>query len=793
MGSNPGSIRGIVDQQNLVLDTALAYLAAGIVPVVVTHPSEQHVAAGKAPRQPGWQRVAPSPAIVRSWFAKPSNLGVLCGKRSGFVCIDVDPRNGGMSWLIENDHHFGYHLRENTGSGGYHLYYRYPEGVEHVPSLTGQDGLAPGVELKADGGHQVVTWPSQHPSGGEYEFAHGLSLLDLETEADELPAWILEAALARSSAPVAIETAERTEVGFTDSEQDLDRAKGALEKWVGVVTQGGRNHAAYKVGWIGKLHGLSPKVWWPIALDWNSQCQPPLELAELRHAVASGYKYTKSRTGENSVLADFPDAVEEPATLEASEAEAQAEELGIGKYPHTNPIKSSFKFLATLHGYFFAGQENHVYEEDTWKIVEAADLESDVHNAIVASNPDVNLKDKHVREIYVAMKRSRRVKNQAYDVWTDGRPGDFIRLENGIMDLNKVELLPHSKRWISCTKLPFAYDPEARCPTFESFLASIWGKTPDQVDVMQQWFGYLLSSRTEKQKFAFLHGESRGGKGTLLKLMAALVGDGNYVSLEVNSLGSRFGLAGAIGKKLLLIPDAHRGTKEAADYAAERIKLITGEDPVAVERKNVNIQTLRLKTKIVMAANKIPSLVDIRGSIFNRMLLFNFTESFAGREDDQLEPKLMRELPGIFNWALVGLERLNQTGKLVSPPSAEELLGSFRRSLNPMDSFFEDCIEYVAAEKPDEPALLYVDDAYQEYRKWCDANGQGKTSKAKFSTALQIQFSKHADVVKGKTAQSRSGSPRLTYYTCLRLNPIASVEEHSRDFAHSDDGDDEFF
>lgn len=770
MGSISGSTQGIVDQQKLVLDTALAYLAAGIVPVVVTHPSESHVAAGKAPRQPGWQRVAPSPAIVRSWFSKPSNLGVLCGRRSGFVCVDVDPRNGGMAWLIDNDHRFGYHLRENTGSGGYHLYYRYPQGVDHVPSLTGQDGLAPGVELKADGGHQVVTWPSEHPSGGEYEFAHGLSLLDLEAEADELPAWILDAALARHTASTPIEMSQRAEIGFTDSEQDLERAKGALEKWVGSVAEGGRNHAAYKVGWIGKLHGLSPKVWWPVALDWNSGCQPPLDVAELRHAVASGYKYTKSKTGENSVIADFPDDVEEPATLDAAEAEAQAEELGVTKYRHTNPVTSSRKFLRAVEGYFFSDERDHLYEDDTWKIVPLSVLRSQIWHAIVSANPEVNLKPKHVRDIVDTLRCAELRRGLQYDTWADQRPGDYVRVQNGIVDLNRIELLPHSRNWLSCTKLPFVYDPDARCPAFETFLQSIWGKIPIQIDHLQLWLGYMLSSRTDQQAFALLLGESRGGKGTLLKIMTALMGDGNYMSTDINSFGIRFGLADAIGKKLIVLPDAHKGSSEASDYAAERIKLITGEDPIVVEQKNENPQTIRLRSKIVIAANDMPKLVEIRSSLKNRMYPFRFTESFAGKEDLTLESRLMAELPGIFNWGIQGLEKLRQIGRLPLSDYAKSILTEIEENLNPTDTFISKFIDFVPNEDGGASCCLYLDFAYQTYRKWTDLEGRKPIGRSRFSAAVNSFFSTKPEVRREQTTNGKGRGARMVYFTNLRMD-----------------------
>ena len=39
---------------------------------------------------------------IRSWWKEnPYNIGVLTGKRSGIIAMDIDPRNGGMETLYE--------------------------------------------------------------------------------------------------------------------------------------------------------------------------------------------------------------------------------------------------------------------------------------------------------------------------------------------------------------------------------------------------------------------------------------------------------------------------------------------------------------------------------------------------------------------------------------------------------------------------------------------------------------------------------------------------------------------
>jgi hypothetical protein len=89
-------------------------------------------------------------------------LAIRTGAASGLVVVDVDPDKGGMASLTTL-------VRQaltpptrfvRTGSGGLHLYYRHPG--PHTKIRCSQSEIAPGIDIKADGGY-VVAPPSVHP------------------------------------------------------------------------------------------------------------------------------------------------------------------------------------------------------------------------------------------------------------------------------------------------------------------------------------------------------------------------------------------------------------------------------------------------------------------------------------------------------------------------------------------------------------------------------------------------------------------------------------------------------
>jgi len=135
---------------------------------------------GKRPVLKNWtNRPHPSLEDVLQW-ADQGNLGLRTGSASGVVVIDIDPKNGGcLSGLPKTP-------TVITGSCGRHHYFETPE--EGIGNSVGK--IAPGVDVRGDGG-QVVYPGSLHPQTGQpYRWADGLSPDDVPLA--ELPDWISE-------------------------------------------------------------------------------------------------------------------------------------------------------------------------------------------------------------------------------------------------------------------------------------------------------------------------------------------------------------------------------------------------------------------------------------------------------------------------------------------------------------------------------------------------------------------------------------------------------------------------
>ena len=169
-------------------------------------------------------------------------------------------------------------------------------------------------------------------------------------------------------------------------------------------------------------------------------------------------------------------------------------------------------------------------------------------------------------------------------------------------------------------------------------------------------------------------GPKRSGKGTIARVIRALIGPANACGPTLASLSTNFGLWPFLGKSLAIVSDARLSGRTDSQIVVERLLSISGEDALTIDRKNLEPVTGKLPTRIMLLSNELPRLGDSSVPLAGRMLLLRLRESFYGREDHALTDKLLSELPGILNWAIVGWSTLRGRGRFAQPESAADLL-----------------------------------------------------------------------------------------------------------------------
>jgi len=245
------------------------------------------------------------------------------------------------------------------------------------------------------------------------------------------------------------------------------------------------------------------------------------------------------------------------------------------------------------------------------------------------------------------------------DDTADLPPAEIVACTNGLLHLPTRSLLKHSPSFFVHNALDFAYDTDALDPVeWLRFLDSLWPEDPASIETLQEMFGYLLTGDTRQQKVFLLVGPKRSGKGTIARIMTALLGRDNVCGPTLASLGQNFGLAPLIGKQAAVIADARLGARADQVAVAERLLSISGEDSITIDRKFLPAWTGRLSARFVILTNELPRLTDASGALASRFIVLTLAQSFYGREDHTLAGRLLPELPGILNWSIEGWERL---------------------------------------------------------------------------------------------------------------------------------------
>lgn len=239
-------------------------------------------------------------------------------------------------------------------------------------------------------------------------------------------------------------------------------------------------------------------------------------------------------------------------------------------------------------------------------------------------------------------------------------PSDIGLFRNGLLDTSNGVLLPHDGKLLVTGTPDFDFDSAAECPRWLAFL----DETLDAsfCPTLQELLGYILVPDTSAHAIFVLSGVKRGGKSTVMHVAESLVGRQHVASRTLNDLAGDFGLEGIGDAKLLTIPDASETQSSRRATAVERLKTISGGDIVSVNRKGKEILNQRVPARILLACNALPRMLDESGALASRFVQIVFERSFLGKEDRDLGAKLDAELPGIANWALVGLERLRANG-----------------------------------------------------------------------------------------------------------------------------------
>jgi putative DNA primase/helicase len=343
---------------------------------------------------------------------------------------------------------------------------------------------------------------------------------------------------------------------------------------------------------------------------------------------------------------------------------------------------------------------------------------------------------------------------------------ELIPCRNGLLHIpsylaKNPALYPTTADYFGTYALDFDFDPDAGDPVeWIKFLGTIFKHDPQLVLMLQEWFGYCLTPDTSRQKIGLFVGPTRCGKGTISRVLMALIGRENVATPSMTALGYEFGLQGMVGKPLIVIGDARVSSKQDVQLTVERMLSISGKDTVQIERKFLPAWTGRLPGRLMLLSNETPALPDASCALPGRMLAFHMTESWLGKEDAGLEDRLHKELPCILLWAIKGWERLQKQRKFTEPTKtdAQSIAQEMAALGSPISLFINE--KCTIGPKED----VAADDLFQAWKFWCEETNRKAGDSSKFGQKLRAF---NANIVK---TRPREAGRQVYRYSWISLN-----------------------
>jgi putative DNA primase/helicase len=342
--------------------------------------------------------------------------------------------------------------------------------------------------------------------------------------------------------------------------------------------------------------------------------------------------------------------------------------------------------------------------------------------------------------------------------------GEIVACSNGLLHVGTRKLHDHTPRFFGMVAVPFAYEQAAPEPArWLRFLGELWPGDPDSVAALQEWFGYVLSGRTDLHKILLLIGPTRSGKGTIARILTAMVGKGNAAGPTLASLGTNFGLSPLLGKPLAVVSDARLGGA-SVHQVVERLLSVSGEDMLTVDRKYREPWTGKLPSRFLLLSNELPRFGDASGAISHRFVVLTMTESFLGRENTRLTADLLGELPGILSWSLDGLDRLTRQGSLTEPASSADAIVALQDLVSPVSAFVRDRCR--------RGGQVPVAELFAEWKAWCEDNGHRAGSVQTFGRDLRAVV----PVLRVAQPRDEAGRQSQRHYIGISLSPAHNGE-----------------
>lgn len=308
----------------------------------------------------------------------------------------------------------------------------------------------------------------------------------------------------------------------------------------------------------------------------------------------------------------------------------------------------------------------------------------------------------------------------------------LLNVSNTTLDLRTCKPVEPNRAFLMTKVAGAEYDPSANCPRWEQFLDEIFGGDQELISYIQRAAGYSLTGSMSEQVFFFCYGSGANGKSVFLDLLRSLLGDyaqqtdfGTFLVQRNERV--RNDLAALVGARVITASEAEEGVK----LSMQVIKHWTGGDPITTRFLYGEFFSFKPMGKIWLAANTKPIISERNHAAWRRIHLIPFQVTISqDKQDRELGDKLLKELPGVLNWALAGLREYLRLG-LKPPMAVQAATEAYRRDSDSLQAFIGECCVVKVGLSIQNKKL------FGAYEAFCRSRGYEPLSNRKFIEELR--------------------------------------------------------
>lgn len=310
-----------------------------------------------------------------------------------------------------------------------------------------------------------------------------------------------------------------------------------------------------------------------------------------------------------------------------------------------------------------------------------------------------------------------------------------IAFPNGVLNIETNQLKPLPPELYLTSTIPWNYNPDADCPLWDVTLIDWWGKDCASIRLLCQWMGYNLIATNYLEAMMFLFGKPGSGKSTITKVLYEMLGKNKCTPLEGADIKYTFGMEKLVNKNAVIFSEDQVTKKADADMILQVIKRLTGRNIFSVRVKYGDTYDTEPFARLTYECDVLPRFVDNAQALERRVNVLYFGRSFKDAPNVLLKEQLVKEIPGIINWAIKGLRDLKKTNKFVVPKISKVAKEELRYMTSPMAAMGHQCFSF------DDPnAWISNDQLFDLHRAWFKENGNALYSRVWFGRIFSTVF-----------------------------------------------------